>query len=122
VWVDDGSKLERLTKTVSDKNFKAKLDDLAKHVAAKWPAGSEKRRAWDAWISQADAMRAKRNQLVHGRWGIEPHKSKVANIVGLPTGDNQQCTEYSLEELAAINEELRALSKELSRLRFQWPV
>jgi len=122
VWVDDGSKLQRLTKTVSDKGFKARLDDLADHVAAKWPPGSTKRLAWDAWIAQTDAMRVQRNQLVHGRWGVEAHRSKVVNIVGLPTGDNQVCTEYSLEELAAVNEELRALLTELGRLRFQWPV
>lgn len=122
VWVNDGSNLESLTKAVADKNFKAKLVDLAKHVAAKWPVGSKKRRAWDAWLARADAMRGRRNQLVHGRWGIEPHKSKVVNIVGLPTGDDQLSTEYSLEELAAVNEELRALLKELGRLRFQWPV
>lgn len=42
-------------------------------------------------------------------------------MVGLPSG-TQQSIEYSLEELEAFNEELRALQRELARLRKHWPL
>ena len=75
----------------------------------------------ERWIERMHAVRLQRNQLVHGRWGIEPHKNKVVNVIGLPTGA-QQAVEYSIDDLAAVNDELRALQLELRRLRDRWPL
>ena len=122
VWVDGGANLERLTKTVDGQNLKTRLDELSKHVTAKWPQGSKRRSAYESWIQRAHAVRQQRNQLVHGRWGVEAQKNKVVNVMGLPTSEAQQATEYSLEELAAINEELRLIERELRRLRDHWPL
>jgi len=66
--------------------------------------------------------RQQRNNLVHGRWGVEAHKNKVVNVIGLPTSSAQQSIEYTLEELAEVNEELRKLQSELARLREHWPL
>ena len=122
VWVDGGARIESLTKSVENINLKGKLDELRKHVEAKLPDGSKRRKAYEAWIQRTDAIRQQRNNLVHGRWGVEAVNNKVVNVVGLPTSNEQQVTRYGIGELVAINDELRALQNELSRLRDHWPV
>lgn len=119
-WVDSGVNLERLTPKVAAMTFHAKLLELTRHVECKLPAGSKRKGAYDRWIERMHVARAERNRLVHGRWGIEAHRHRVVNVVGLPTGEGQQCVEYSIDELAAMNEELRSLERELRRLRTQW--
>lgn len=122
VWVDNGANLESLTPKVAELSFHRKLEELAKHVQLKFPASSKRRVAYDLWIERMHMARAERNRLVHGRWGIEAHRNKVVNVVGLPTGGAQQEVEYSIDELAAVNEELRSLELELRRLRTHWPL
>lgn len=122
VWVDGGAKLKSLTESVADLNLKGKLDKLESHVKAKLPAGSKRRKAYDAWIERTHAIRQQRNSLVHGRWGVEAHLNKVVNVIGLPTSDAQQEFHYGIDELVAINDELRSLQSELSRLREHWPI
>jgi len=122
VWVDGGASIETQTKNVKDLVLKSKLDVLTKHVIAKLPLGSKQRHAYEVWIARAHSVRQLRNNLVHGRWGVEASRDKVVNVIGLPTSDSQQSKEYTLEELAEINAELRALQLELSRLRRQWPL
>ncbi|RYE40470.1 MAG: hypothetical protein EOP21_09555 [Hyphomicrobiales bacterium] len=120
-WVDNGTRLETLSKSVAEQNIHTKLEALLKHVAEKFPAGSKRRVAYECWIERVHVARVQRNQMVHGRWGIEAHRHKVVNVVGLPSG-TQQCIEYTLEELTAFNEELLALERELARLRKHWPI
>jgi len=122
VWVEGGAKIDSLTKTVEVLNLKSKLDELASHVTAKLPAGSKRRRAYEAWIERVHSARQQRNNLVHGRWGVEAHKNKVVNVIGLPTSNTQQAIEYTIEELAEVNHELRELQRELARLREHWPL
>lgn len=122
VWVDGGAKLESLTKSVEGLNLKSKLDELECHVKTKLPAGSKRRKAYDAWLERTHSIRQQRNSLVHGRWGVEAHLDKVVNVIGLPTSDTQREFHYGIDELVAINDELRSLQIELSRLREYWPV
>ena len=121
VWVNGGKQLEVLTPKVAALNLSEKLGRLEKEVAAKHPPGSKRRAAYGAWIERMHKVRAQRNEMVHGRWGIEAHKNVVVNVIGLPTGD-QRVVEYTLAELAEVNEELRALDLELRRLRDHWPI
>lgn len=120
-WVNDGKELEAQTKKVASLNVNEKLARLESEVAAKHPVGSKRRKAYDAWISRMHKVRLQRNEMVHGRWGVEPHRNVVVNIIGLPNGD-QRVVEYTIDELAAVNEELRLLNRELGRLRDLWPV
>jgi len=122
VWVDAGAKIEHLTSAVESLTLNAKLDELTRHVTTKLSAGTEWRSAYEAWIARAHAVRQQRNNLVHGRWGVEAHKNKVVNVIGLPTSNEQKVTEYTIEELAAVNHELRDLQCELSRLRKHSPL
>jgi hypothetical protein len=122
VWVDGGSNLASLTKTVGTYNLNTKLDELAKLVDIKLPPGSKRHKAYKAWLERTHKVRQQRNELVHGRWGVDAPNNQVINILGLPTSDAQREIRYSIEELAAINDELRQLQQELSRLRTHWPL
>jgi len=122
VWIDGGSKLASLTKTVSTYNMNTKLDELAKLVDAKLTPGSKRHKAYKTWLEQAHKVRQQRNDLVHGRWGVDAAKNQVINILGLPTSDAQCEIRYSIKELASINEDLQKLQQELSRLRTHWPL
>jgi len=122
VWVNGGSELQSLTKSVENLNLKSKLDLLEMHVKTKLPDGSKRRKAYEAWIQRTHGIRQQRNNLIHGRWGVEANINKVVNIVGLPTSDKQQVTRYGIDELVAVNSELRALQLELNRLRTHWPL
>lgn len=120
-WADSGKRLEALSKSIEGQNIHAKLEALARQVAEKFPAGSKRRVAYEHWIERVHAVRVQRNQMVHGRWGIEARDHKVVNVMGLPSG-TQQSIEYTLSELTAFNEELRAIERELARLRTHWPL
>ncbi|SOZ23663.1 hypothetical protein CBM2623_A280009 [Cupriavidus taiwanensis] len=122
VWVDGGRNLESLTKSVESQNFKTKLDELSKYLDARLLRGSKGHSAYESWIQRAHVARQQRNNLVHGRWGVEALKNCVVNVIGLPTSETQQVIEYSIEELAAINSELRHLQSELRRMREHWPL
>lgn len=76
--------MERMTKEAEGMMLNAKLEELSKYVAAKLPAGSKQHTAYTSWIQRAHTVRQHRNDLVHGRWGIEAHKGKVVNVLGLP--------------------------------------
>jgi hypothetical protein len=120
IWVEGGAKLESLTKSVEQLNLKGKLDQLEMHVKAKLPDGSKRRKAYESWIHRTHAIRQQRNNLIHGRWGVEAHINKVLNVVGLPASDQQQVTRYDICDLVAIKDEFKALQLELSRLRDHW--
>ncbi|MDM0051405.1 hypothetical protein [Variovorax sp. J22R115] len=120
-WVDNGTKLEALSRSVEGQNIYTKLEALSRQVAEKLPAGSKRRAAYERWIERVHAARVQRNQMVHGRWGIEAHRLKVVNVIGLPSG-TQQSIDYTLAELTAFNQKLRALERELARLRERWPL
>ncbi|MCY1432162.1 hypothetical protein ABE525_11640 [Pseudomonas wadenswilerensis] len=121
VWLDNGNKLEITSNSIEGQNIHTKLETLSKRVTERLPAGSEHRAAYERWIERVHAARLQRNQMVHGRWGVEAHRHKIVNVIGLPSGV-QQCFEYSLAELAAFNKELCALGRELARLRTHWPL
>ncbi|MEC5206518.1 hypothetical protein QF022_001474 [Vogesella perlucida] len=122
VWVDGGARIDSLTQTVEALTLKYKLDELDKRVTSTYPEGSKGHRGYKAWTERAHLVRQQRNNLVHGRWGVEAAKNKVVNVIGLPTSNSQQTTEYSIEELAEINNELQELQRELARLRKHWPL
>lgn len=122
VWVEGGGKLESLTKSVESLSLKAKLDKLEEQVKANLPDRSTGREAYEHWLQRAHAIRQLRNNLIHGRWGVEAHINKVVNVLGLPTSEEQQITRYGIDELVRINNELKALQCELSRLCKHWPL
>lgn len=122
VWIENGQKIEALTAQVQSLSFHKKLDLLKSNLEKSFSAGSKRHKAYDEWIEQAHVARLRRNELVHGRWGINPMQQKVVNVIGLPTSPEQREIEYSIEDLAEILLELQQLQLRLSKLRDQWPL
>ena len=122
VWVDEGQRLEELNPRVADMNFHKRLKFVGGAVEARFDVGGEADRKYGAWISRAQAMRVQRNELVHGRWGVEPNTNQVVNILGLPTSSEQREIKYTIPELNKILVELRSLQAELRHLRDTWPL
>ena len=105
---------------VDSLNFKARLEFVEDYVQTAAEVLPEAAEEIKAWVAQADIARSQRNQLVHGRWVIDPQKRKAINIVGVPSDDTQKAIEYTIEELEAVGEEFRRLNDSLSLARQRW--
>jgi len=121
VWANEGSKLEGLTKSVAGFTFHKKLEFLEELVRTKYQTNQEAMGAHANWLAEAHTLRGERNDLVHGRWGVEPTSNQVVNVVGLPTGEQSE-RRYTIPELKAVLVRMQHLRQQLSELREQWPV
>ena len=88
--------LEQLRK---DGSFKTKLDLVLPTVLREFPEDAECMEIWEDWLKEADELRLKRNDMIHGRWGVKERLGEVVNIRGLPSNEQQPETKYSLEQL-----------------------
>ena len=122
VWADGGSDLDRLTKTVSEYTFHKKLDFLQELVQVKYSGDQPASLLYAEWLGDAHSTRTSRNELVHGRWGVDPLKDQVVNVIGLPTSSEQIEKRYTIAELKSILERIVILQTRLSELRERWPV
>jgi len=68
-----------------------------------------------AWIAEVNALRAQRNQLVHGRWGIEATQGVACNVVGMPFAQ-QASHAYRPDDLLAFRDRILAANKALGAL------
>lgn len=122
VWSDSGSQLEHLSQLVADYSFHKKLDFAQQLVEAKYKAKQEPQSTYGKWLKDAHAVRAIRNGLIHGRWGIDPMKNKVINVIGLPTSPDQKQRSYSIAELKTTLDQMVQLQVRLAELREKWPL
>lgn len=122
VWIDGGARLEALTKQVSEFSFSKKLESLGEAAERVFAEGHAGRTAYAEWLARAHAVRQTRNELVHGRWGVDEVREKVVNVLGLPTSPDQRETGYALAELEAMRVEMKELQALLNRLRERWPL
>jgi hypothetical protein len=122
VWTDDGRKLEKLTTDHNESNFYTKLGCLEKEVARKYATSPDALAAHSGWLVAAHRVRVCRNKLVHGRWGIEPTKQQVVNVVGLPTSSKQESLPYTIPALQAELDAVKSLRAGLYALRKAWPL
>lgn len=120
-WAHEGSQLEKLTKMVSGYTFHKKLDFLAELVETKHQGNQEAMDAHAKWLVEAHEVRTNRNDLIHGRWGVDHMKNQVVNIVGLPTGEQIE-RRYTIQELKAVLVRMQQLHMQLLTLRERWPV
>jgi hypothetical protein len=105
---------------VDTMNFNSRLEFIARYVESSNGLAHEARTEMNDWIAAANAVRAKRNQFIHGRWGSDVLRNKALNIVGLPGSDAQETMEYSLSELEAYNQAIERLTLTLSQMRERW--
>jgi hypothetical protein len=121
VWSNDGSQLIELTKKVEILNFWEKLDFLQELVTAKYE-GQKASSLYRQWLADTHATRTIRNELVHGRWGTDPMKNEVVNVVGLPTSSKQRSKGYTISALKSALKQMEQLQVRLTELREKWPV
>lgn len=76
---------------------------------------------WTEWLSKADRLRRRRNDLVHGRWAVQESQSRVCHAVGLPGSLNQVAARFTLEELAAEVSEAESVAYRFGELSSKWP-
>lgn len=119
-WVMRSLGKEAQLKNVDTMSFNTRLEFIAEYIETSNGLASEARAEMSDWIAAADAARAQRNKFVHGRWGIDIHRNKALNVVGLPGSDAQRPFEYSLSELEAYNQVIRHLTSTLSQIRDRW--
>lgn len=124
VWSNEGAQLDELTTQVDKLQFNDKLERLLKLVKAKYAsvADHEAGAVYSKWVDDVHEVRMVRNELVHGRWGIDHMKNQVVNVHGLPTSPDQKSTGYSINELKAVLEHMVQLQVRLVELRARWPV
>jgi len=82
-------------------SFYDKLALVLPTVRREFPEDADCMEIWDEWLKEADALRVKRNDMIHGRWGVHEHLGEVINITGLPSSDQKPETKYNLEQLEA---------------------
>jgi hypothetical protein len=122
VWTDEGRQLESLTTIVNDYALNRKLELLKDLVDGKYSTNPEAQALYNKWLTDAHATRIKRNEFVHGLWGLKPLDAQVVNIVGLPTSPDQREIRYTIPELKSTLAELKDLQTRLQVLRKEWPV
>lgn len=122
VWAYEGKTLEELTKKLSDYSFHKRLEFLQKLVQVKFAETPKIIGAYATWLADAHEIRSIRNQLFHGRWGVNPIQQQVTNVLGLPTSPEQRETPYSIVDLQNKLETIRALRTRLQELRKSSPV
>ena len=122
VWSDGGSRLEEITELVKDQSFFKKLDFLGELVDRKFAENPKAKSAYSRWLRDADVARTTRNQLVHGRWGVEASRQQIVNVIGLPTSPAQSSISYSLSSLEDVSNSIADLQLGLQKLRKEWPL
>ena len=109
--------LEELENT----SFRAKLDLVFPTVTREYGEDPECNAQWQEWFELANELRCKRNDLIHGRWGIDEARALVSNVIGLPGSRGQLEVTYTLEDLANEVERAVEVSNRFSALRKKWP-
>ena len=122
VWSGQGQQLEKLTRIVGEYSFHKKLDFLKELADAKYSSNPEGQSNYGQWLADAHVTRLVRNDLVHGRWGTDPIKGQVINVVGLPTSSDQREKRYTVSELRGALNQIKKLQIRLQLLRSQWPI
>ena len=122
VWSGDGRHLDELTNKVEALAFSKKLEFLEALIKAKYETTETVRSLYAQWLLDANSIRQVRNELVHGRWGVEPIKNRVVNVIGLPTSPEQSTVEYAIVDLKRVLEKIVELQQRLSVLRAESPL
>ena len=122
VWANGGHQLDELTPRVSFETFHRKLTALEDLVIQKFGNQPREQMAWSRWVEQAHVTRKLRNELTHGRWGVNPYTNEAINVIGMPTSPNQREVRYSLSALTDAVAEIDRLQTALGQLRERCPV
>jgi hypothetical protein len=102
--------------------FAGRLKALSRVVSEKCSPESELAKAYGAWIRRADSIRQLRNEMIHGRWGVDPHTMEVVNVIASPDCSEQREVRYAVAELEQLGAAVVELHTQLGRLQTRWPI
>lgn len=116
-----GSDVEAINPLLHRLSFKAKLDALIEIVEHKYSSNVACVAEFKQWYKGIDAIRAKRNSFVHGRWGIHGYAQQVVNVApGMPNEVPQREIAFTLHELQQELVEVDRVIGEFEELRTRW--
>jgi hypothetical protein len=101
-WANGDHDPRALSEKLEGDNFNSRLENLKQTASATFPGDAAVLNAYIAWLDEAHRMRQLRNDLFHGRWGINPTAGTVSCIRGLPASPTQREVQYSIEQLNAV--------------------
>ena len=117
---DPDSRANTIAK-LKNTSFKHKLAWVIPVLRKAYPNDAQCLAEWQRWLASAEALRALRNDMVHGRWGVNDMERTINNVVGIPGSPNQREIVYTLKELEAKVGEAIRVAQEFGRLRQKWP-
>jgi hypothetical protein len=98
-----------------------RLEALCTYVKNRSTLCAEDGAAYLEWIARASALRTSRNELIHGRWIVEPQRNAVLNVVEAE-GGQAHTTEHSIESLKVLVQRPAELHRELTALLVRAPI
>ncbi len=113
---------DNLAESTASLTFHKRLDRFTTFLSEQGSLSVAARDAYNEWIAGAHRARIQRNEFVHGRWGVDPYKRAVLNVIGLPSSSEQRTVSYTLDELQAAVSQIDELQARLSQLLKRWPV
>jgi len=122
VAASPASDLVKRTEKIEAMTLEQRLTAIRRRVAKTWPRDTEAAQAFRHWLVAVHKVRQQRNQLVHGRWGVDPMAGKAVNVWGLPTSREQRSRAYTLDELHGLVATLQRLQGDLHDLSRRWPL
>ena len=102
-------------------NFYSNLDALAGYIASSATLDINAKLAYEAWITDVNSLRARRNSLVHGRWVVEAQRGVVLNVLE-PVPGEAEVTEYTIEELEIFSLRPQHLHVSYTSIFSRWPI
>ena len=103
-------------------SFHERLARLALFFEREATLPDDARAAYGEWLLAMQEVRTQRNQLVHGRWDIDPNNRVVLNIMGPTSSLEERTIPYTLAALQAAVSKIEQLQGNLAQLRKQWPI
>ena len=120
-WRGDARRQESLA-DLDNTSFKAKLDLVLLAARQEYGDNAACISDWQAWLEMANELRRKRNDLMHGRWGILERQAVVINITGLPGLPSQHEVRYTLADLSEEADLAVQVARRFEELRSKWPL
>ncbi|MEE4218479.1 MAG: DUF429 domain-containing protein [Xanthomonadales bacterium] len=101
--------------------FKQKLDKFIDLLNDRFSSDAECKTEILAWHQAADAVRIKRNGIIHGRWGLDPRRQQIMTVAkGYPGADEYSVKTFTIAALERELDDISRLDRELWRIRKRW--
>ncbi len=104
---------------LDDLNFHKRLEFVSAYLSQAQDVSPQAIGTMQSLLREADALRLQRNEMVHGRWDVQPSEQKVLNTVGMPNSAAQRTVAYTLEELEHFVHRLEKLQRDLAHARIR---